>query len=402
MRELLSICLAVIMISAATSGSAQGLSSMEQDVVRLVDEVSKSIVSVAAISGNVPSSGRSPFTSAQTAKSVGCGVIFDKEGLILTTASVVGYTEHVEVVTHDGHKLRAAVVGIDPESDIAVVKVDRTDLKPAPFGSGGGIRPGSMIFVLGNAFGSLPSVSMGVVSNVTGPVVDARGDAVLRLSVPINPGDIGGPVVSSGGEVIGIVIGRLTFRSGYRSIRMGEGAAFGFAGGALQTSNMTVALPTARVIDVARDIVRTGGTERGFLGVQVVDVSDEIRESMGTPDLRGVRVTHVVGGSPAESIGLRVGDIITALGPRSVETVEFLRDAISGFGPGDLVDISYLRGERSSSDVVRVTRRMPEFVREASLAEEQLKPDELRARINSLRFEIERLNQQLKELEQEE
>jgi S1-C subfamily serine protease len=264
MRELACILVIVAVAGAAMDGTAQGIDALERDVTRLVEGVSESIVSVAAISG------------PHAARSVGCGIVFDEEGLILTTTSVVGHARQVEIGTRDGTKIEGMVVGSDAMSDLAVIRAEGLKLKPAKLGDADALLPGSLIFVIGNAFGSLPSVSMGVVSTPAGRSGDELGDSMLRLSVAINPGDIGGPVVNTKGEVIGIVVGRLTFQSRYQSVRIQERGSFKIAG-TPQVSSMTVAMPAQRAVAMTGDIIKTGMREPGFLGVQVLDLSEEMK-----------------------------------------------------------------------------------------------------------------------------
>ncbi|MFH1314677.1 MAG: S1C family serine protease [Candidatus Eisenbacteria bacterium] len=385
MRELACILVVVAVAGAAVDGRAQGIDVLERDVVRLVDGVSESIVSVAAISG------------PHAARSVGCGIVFDEAGLILTTASVVGRALQVEVGTRGGKKIEGMVVGSDAMSDLAIIRVDGLNLKPAKLGESENLLPGSLVFVLGNAFGSLPSVSMGVVSTPPGRVDNEVGESMLRLSVAINPGDIGGPVVNSRGEVIGIVIGRLTFQSRYQAVSIQERGSFKIAG-TPQVSSMTVAMPAQRAVAMAGDIMKTGMREPGFLGVQVLDLSRDMKGELGRHDT-GVVVTHVVTASPAESIGIVVGDVITMFGARAVESVGFLRDAVRAARPGDITEITFVRGSKTLSDGVRISRMVPEYVREASLGVQGVGPEEVQARIEDLKAEIEILRTQLKNME---
>ncbi len=396
MNKILCVVAMTAVIGFASGGAAQGIGDMERDIVNLVEHVSESVVSVAAVASYVQASKRSSLPS-MPAKSVGCGIVFDKNGLILTTASIVGYAKQVEIGTGDGATYRGKVVGTDPARDIAIIKVDGADLKPAEFADETHIRPGSLVFILGNAFGSLPSVSMGFLSGGQGGG-EGQADPMLRLSVPINPGEIGGPVVNGKGEVIGIVIGRLTFQSRYRSVWVREGSAFGFTGG-LQPSNMSVAMPSGRALSIAGEIVKTGGKQQGYLGVQVLDLSEEQRVKLGQPGIHGVVVLDVVKGSPAESVGIKPGDIITAFGRDDVVSVSYLHDAVIGKIPGELVNITYLRGSRKLSEGVRLGRHMPDYVRQATFADDRFRPEEIRSRIKSLKTEIEELNKQLEDLE---
>jgi S1-C subfamily serine protease len=385
MRELACILVIVAVAGAAMDGTAQGIDALERDVTRLVEGVSESIVSVAAISG------------PHAARSVGCGIVFDEEGLILTTTSVVGHARQVEIGTRDGTKIEGMVVGSDAMSDLAVIRAEGLKLKPAKLGDADALLPGSLIFVIGNAFGSLPSVSMGVVSTPAGRSGDELGDSMLRLSVAINPGDIGGPVVNTKGEVIGIVVGRLTFQSRYQSVRIQERGSFKIAG-TPQVSSMTVAMPAQRAVAMTGDIIKTGMREPGFLGVQVLDLSEEMKGKLGRQD-DGVVVTHVVTASPAESIGIAPGDVITMFGAHAVESVGVLRDAVRAARPGEITEVKFVRGSKTLSDGVRLSRMVPEYVREASLRPQSVGPEEVRARIEDLKVEIEILRTQLKDIE---
>jgi serine protease Do len=382
----------------AGPGLAQDMLTLERQMTGVVEEVSQSIVSVSAISGAPESAGGVVSGPRAVARSVGCGVVFDRAGLIVTTASVVGYARYADIVTTAGTQYKGTVVGIDPVSDIAVVKVDTSDLKPAKFAEKANLRPGSLILILGNAFGALPSVSMGVLSNVTGSMAREGDDAMLRLAVPINPGDIGGPVVNTAGEVVGIVIGRLTFQPQTHTMQVGDRTLFGFSGN-LQPSNMSIAIPADRAMSVAGDIMEKGTTKKGFLGVQVMNLSDQIQRELGKKSLAGVMVTSVVPGSPAESVGIMPGDVITSFGSRTIESVTSLGDAVGAAAPGEVVGIGYLRDGKAVSDGVRIGWFVPEYVRQAAFVESSLEPDQIRSRIDELKAEMDQLEQQLKEIE---
>ncbi|MGD8629058.1 MAG: S1C family serine protease, partial [bacterium] len=217
----LAIGLAVLMASAA-DGSARGIKDLEQEMIGLVDGVSESIVSVTAHSGQVKVADETGNADLQAqARSVGCGVVYDEGGMILTSATVIGYATSVDISTSDGSHYTGTVVGVDPASDLAVVRADTDELKPARFAAEARLLPGSVILVLGNAFGSLPSVSLGMVSNIASGGQEEGTGSMFGLSVAINPGDIGGAVVNTDGEVIGLVIGRLTFQSPPQAVRVG-------------------------------------------------------------------------------------------------------------------------------------------------------------------------------------
>lgn len=385
--------LALIPISAALIGLvgacafAQTMESLEAEMTAMIDRVSESIVSVNAVAD---------VGGKLVSRSVGCGVVFDRDGLVLTTTSVVGHAKQVEVMSASGAKHRGRVVGIDPASDIAVVKVENVRLAPAAFSERRTLRPGSWIFVLGNAFGSLPSVSMGVVSGLSSPLRDDMGEEMLRISVALNPGDTGAPVVDARGEVVGIAVGRISFNPWSASGYVPEGGPQGM--GFLQPSGMSVAVPAERALAIAKDIARTGGKERGFLGVRVVELSDDMRSHVGDPTLDGVVVTEVVASSPADSVGIAPGDVITGFAARQIKSVSSLLETVGVTKPGDVVTITYVRNSKRLTSDIRVSPFLSEYLHRqpASL---RTSPEDVDVRIDNIKSEIERLKADLKNLE---
>jgi serine protease Do len=392
----LAIGLTVLLASFA-DGSARSLKDLEEEMIGLVEGVSESIVSVTALSGQPQVSGDKKRVNLQAAtRSVGCGVVFDEGGLILTTASVVGYATTVEVSTSDGAHYAGSVVGVDPASDLAVIRADTDQLKPARFDDQARLLPGSVILVLGNAFGSLPSVSLGMVSNIASVGQEEGTGSMFGLSVAINPGDIGGPVVNTDGEVIGLVIGRLTFQSQPQAVRLGGRMLMG---GAMQHSNMSIALPAARALGIAAEILEKGSNRRGFLGVTVVNITRDMKAELDQPEISGVVVMDVVPGSPAESIGIVPGDVITGFASHGVANTSDLGEAVRATKPGDIVNISFTREGGAVSDGVRVGWMVPEYVRQASYRRVSLRPEQVRARIDNLKEEVQVLEAQLEKIE---
>lgn len=388
MKPGLALLAAVALVGWASSLWAQNIEALERETTTMIDRASESLV---AISATADRDGR------PAARSVGCGVVFDRGGLVLTTASVVGYARSVELTTKGGVRYSGEVVGTDPAADIAVVRAKDADLKPAAPPAGRALRPGSWIFVLGNAFGSLPSVSMGVVSGLTSAVRDDIGGEMLRLSVAINPGDTGAPVVNARGEVVGIAVGRISFSPWAYSGYLQEGHSFGFSG--LQPSSMSVAIPYERAIARAREIVATGGKERGFLGVRVVELSDDLRSQLGDPVLEGLVVTEVLPSSPAESVGLAPGDVLTSFGSKRLDTPAALMEAVGATRPGDVVQVQFVRDSRQMTQGVRVSPFLSEYLR-GGTARASVRTDDVGARIDYIKAEIERLKANLKELEE--
>lgn len=385
-RALISSFLVAVVAFACAAAYAQTVESLEREITSMVARLSKSLVAVSAVAER----GGRPVS-----RSVGCGVVFDRDGRILTTASVVGYSKQVDVVTDDGTSYKGAVVGTDPASDLAVIKIDGAGLRPVTFSRERTLKPGSWIFVLGNAFGSLPSVSMGVVSGLASPVKDDTGQDLLRISIPINPGDTGGPVVNARGDVVGIAVGRISFNP--MSLPAYAPGTLPLGVGIPQASNMSVAVPAERALEIANEIVRTGGRQRGFLGVRVVELTDDMRSHMADRTIKGVVVTDVVPASPAESVGIAPGDVITGLGPGRVQSVRSLLETVGETKPGDVLQISYFRDSRLITSRVRVTPFRAEYLHQQAAA--KTNPEDVEARIQNIRSEIQRLEADLKQLE---
>jgi|GEM_PF-1995943 len=394
-RPIPVICLAAVLLSAVilpgTAAGASRMESLDSEITSMVDRISESIVSIAAVSGGTGGPGGGAFVS----RSVGTGVVFDEGGLVLTTASVVGYASQVEVRTSTGLQLVGEVVGIDPATDLAVVRVEDLRARPAPISKKKNILPGSLVFVIGNSYGKLPSVTMGVISNAPSPLGEDGGEEMLRMSVPVNPGNTGAPILSAGGEVIGLLVGRLSMQPMSYTMRIREGGVHDFAQ-VVQPSNMSVGLPAYRLRAIAEEIVEEGGKRPGYLGVRVVEADiagDE--EGGGVETIEGVVVTSVVPGSPAESIGLEAGDIIWRFGSETVLTSASLRDRVSSSAPGSLVNITFKRGSRQIDENVRIASRSPEQLRQAQF---MVQPEEIDIRIEMIQREIDRMEKELKRL----
>lgn len=390
-------CLAAMLISAlvlpGTGTAASRMESLDSEITSMVDRISESIVSIAAISKGTGG----PATGAFVSRSVGTGVVFDEDGLVLTTASVVGYASQVEVGTSSGLNLVGEVVGIDPATDLAVIRVENLRARPAPISDRKNILPGSLVFVIGNSYGKLPSVAMGVISSAPSPLGEDGGEEMLRMSVPVNPGNTGSPILSAGGEVIGLLVGRLSMQPMSYTMRIREGGVHDFAQ-VVQPSNMSVGLPAYRLRAIAEEIVEEGGKRPGYLGVRVVEAEPAGDEEGGDIEaIEGVVVTSVVAGSPAESIGLEAGDIIWKFGSDTLLTSAALREMVSSSPPGSLVNITFRRGDQHINENVRITSRSPEQLRQV---QHMVKPEEIDIRIQMIQHEIERMEKELKRLKE--
>jgi len=367
--------------------SAAGLRTSFADVI---EPAMDAVVSIAAESSPKASSRREqqlpfpwPFGEApegpqQEQESFGSGVIIRSDGVILTNNHVVEGADRLTVRLHDNRELKARVLGTDPQTDIAVIKVDAKDLATVPMGSSGDLRVGDLVFAIGSPFALAQSVTMGIVS--------ARGRSELNLiregyedfiqtDAPINPGNSGGALLDSRGELIGINTAILT-----NGMRGGGNQGVGFA------------VPVDLARKVMDQIVADGRVVRSQLGVRIQPVSAALAKSYGLDKPVGALVNAVEPGSPAAAAGLREEDLIVEVDGRPVENDRSLRLDISNRRPGSQIEMAVLRAEdgRTSKRNIEATlreiqRQSDDEDREAPRAEHEADGPAIRDDDNALR-----------------
>jgi serine protease Do len=279
-------------------------------------------------------------------RGLGTGVIVSKDGRVLTNAHVVRGADELTVTLWNKKNYKAKVIGVDDKTDVAVIKIDAKDLVPAELGDSHSVRVGEWVLAIGNPFGLTETVTSGIIS--------AKGRANMGISdyedfiqtdAAINPGNSGGPLVNLKGEVIGINTAILSESGGSMGI--------GFA------------IPIDMARSVMNSLVKYGKVERGYLGVNIQDLTEELAKSFGYEGTKGVLVADVTPDSPAGKAGLKAGDIITRLNGKPMDDMNQLRNAVAEMAPGTKVNVEVFRngkdkaielalGDRESD--VRVTR----------------------------------------------
>jgi Do/DeqQ family serine protease len=256
---------------------------------------------------------------------LGSGVILSADGLILTNRHVVKEAESIRVVLADGRRIAVTVLGLDGETDLAVLKADATDLPTAPIGDPKALRVGDLALAIGNPYGMGQTVTQGIVS-ATGRV--GLGitsiENFIQTDAAINPGNSGGALINTRGELIGINTAIYS--------ESGISGGIGFA------------IPSDLALKVARTIAAQGRVKRGWIGMKGRSVTPELAESFGLRAPRGVLVSSTLRDSPAEHAGLRPGDVVTRVGEREVATEQELLDAIAGTGPNRPLSLEVWRG----------------------------------------------------------
>ncbi len=348
LRITTALCLIALTVSTASTW-AQGASHAATDsstssmpsLAPIVKRVSPAVVNVATRGTVTEQQQRNPLLEDPFFKrffdmpeqgprhrpfqSAGSGVVVDaKQGLILTNAHVVENASEITVTTLDGHDYKATVIGADAPSDIAVIKVKDAKLTEAPLGDSSKAEVGDYVLAIGNPFGLQHTVTFGIVSALGRSGINPDGyEDFIQTDASINPGNSGGALVNLRGEVIGINSAILS--------RSGGNIGIGFA------------IPSNMAQTVMDQLVKYGEVKRGVLGVNIVTVTPDVADNLGSKDLQGALVSQVVNGSAAEKAGIKAGDVITAINGGMVKSSAELRNRIGLMRVGENVDITLLR-----------------------------------------------------------
>lgn len=256
---------------------------------------------------------------------LGSGVIVTSDGYVLTNHHVVREADEVTVTLADEREFRATIVGGDPKTDLAVLKIDAKNLTAARLGNSDDMKVGQWVIAIGCPFGLEQTVTAGIISargRVVG-IIEGGYEDFLQTDAAINPGNSGGPLVNLKGEVIGINAAIESRTGGFMGI--------GFA------------IPTNLARSVMDALIKHGKVTRGWLGAAIQPLNDGLAESFGFQGKRGILIGSVLPKGPAEKAGLREGDIVTELNGRPVETVSQLRNGIAALPPHSKADLLVYR-----------------------------------------------------------
>lgn len=262
---------------------------------------------------------------------LGSGVVVSKEGHILTNNHVVEGADEI-MVTQDSprRELKAKVIGTDPSTDLAVLKVEAADLSPITFGDDASMRVGDVVLAVGNPFGVGQAVTMGIISALgRGNIGIVDYENFIQTDASINPGNSGGALVDTEGRLVGINTAILS--------RTGGNQGVGFA------------VPASLVQGVLKSIVEKGKVTRGYLGVMIQPLTPELAENFDTKTTSGALVSDVKSGSPADKAGLKIGDVITEVNGKPVPDARQLRLTIGQTAPGTKADLKVMRGGKDQS-----------------------------------------------------
>jgi serine protease Do len=260
-------------------------------------------------------------------QSLGSGVIVSPDGYIITNNHVVSNAERIKVTLYDKRVFKGKVIGADPKTDIAVVKISSEDLPTIPWGDSDELQVGEFVLAIGNPFGLSHTVTMGIISAVGRANVGiADYEDFIQTDAAINPGNSGGPLVDTEGNLIGINTAIFSKSGGYQGI--------GFA------------VPSNMARRIMEQLIEEGRVIRGWLGVSIQELTPELSKKFGHKTLKGALVGETLKGSPAEKSGIRRGDIILQYGGKEVTSPAALKNMVAQSKPGTKVPITILRNKK--------------------------------------------------------
>ena len=271
-------------------------------------------------------------------RGMGSGSIIDAEGYILTNHHVVGLADRIIVVMYDGEEKDAKIVGTDPESDIAVIKIDGVGLPVLPMGDSETILVGEDVIAVGNPFGLIQTVTYGIVSAKGRSNVGINEyENFIQTDAAINPGNSGGPLVNLRGEIVGVNSAIFSQSGGYQGI--------GFA------------VPINMASKIMKDLIDKGSVSRGWLGVGIQDVSQDLVKAFKLKNTKGCLITAVMENTPAQRGGMLKGDVVVRINDKLIQNSNHLRNEIANAGAFTEIDLELIREGKSVKIKLKLDER---------------------------------------------
>lgn len=277
---------------------------------------------------------------AERLSSLGSGVIVSAQGYILTNNHVVESADDIEVALADGRKVNAKVVGTDPETDLAVIKVDLQDLPAITFGHADQASVGDVVLAIGNPFGVGQTVTMGIISALgRNNLTENAFENFIQTDAAVNPGNSGGALVDVNGNLLGI-----------------NTAIYSQTGGSV---GIGFAIPVSTVKLVMESIINNGHVVRGWIGVEPQDITPELADSFGLKQKSGTIIAGVIRGGPADKAGMKPGDILIAIEGNAVNNTTQMLNLVAQLKPGNKAKITVLRDAKEPTLEVLIGKRPP-------------------------------------------
>jgi serine protease Do len=266
--------------------------------------------------------------------SLGSGFIVSKDGYIVTNNHVIQDADKIKVILHDNKEYDANIIGTDPMTDLALIKIDTKNLIPLKFGSSEKAEIGSWVVAIGNPFGLEQTVTAGIISAKGRTIGAGPYDDFIQTDASINPGNSGGPLLNLHGEVIGI---------NTAIIKSGQGIGF--------------AIPSDLATGIISQLTEQQTVSRGWMGVGIQEVTEQLAQYYGLKDVKGVYVTKVFDGEPAQKAGIQAGDVISHINNKAVNSQRELVMTIGGIAAGKTVDVTLVREGKKNTVKVQLGER---------------------------------------------
>ena len=278
---------------------------------------------------------------SQRRAGLGSGVVVSADGYILTNNHVIEGADEIEIASNDGRKFKARSLGADPESDLAVLRIEGTaKLSPVVFGDSDHLRVGDVVLAIGNPFGVGQTVTSGIVSALGRSHLGINTfENFIQTDAAINPGNSGGALVDVRGRLVGI-----------------NTAIYSQSGGSM---GIGFAIPASLARSVMEQIVANGSVTRGWIGIEVQEISQELADSFGLKSTEGTLIAGVMRGSPAHEAGIRPGDVLLTIGGKPVRDAQEMLATIASLPPGQRAKLAIRRGQADYAVDVTVGKRPP-------------------------------------------
>ncbi|MEM9847218.1 MAG: trypsin-like peptidase domain-containing protein [Bacteroidota bacterium] len=302
-------------LTASVNQAPTRYNSIPKDFVGVSKVVTKSVVNITVFRG-------------EYRISAGSGIIISADGYIVTNNHVIEGSTSQTVTLFDKREMEAVIIGTDPSTDLALLKVDAQYLQPLRLGNSDQLQIGEWVLAVGNPFNLASTVTAGIVSAKARNIQILRDqeysiESFIQTDAVVNPGNSGGALVNANGELVGVNAAIMSESGGY------EGFSF--------------AIPSNLVFKVAGDLKQYGQVQRAVLGVTIGDINNSLARDLKLDKVEGVLVQRVRPNTTASEAGIRAGDVITGVNGYSVKTMPELQEQIARFRPGDIISLDYIR-----------------------------------------------------------
>ncbi len=295
------------------------------------DAVSKAIPSVVRI--YTTTTGNASEVANGQDKGSGSGVIIDEKGYIVTNQHVIEGATQIQIVLNDDRDASAKLVGVDPDNDLAVLKIDLDNLQPITFGREEELRVGDVVLAIGNPFDVGQSVSMGIVSALHRTQMGANTfENFIQTDAAINPGNSGGALINSNGYLVGI-----------NEFIVNGSSGLGVGGESGGNAGVGFAVPVSTLQQVALELIKTGKVSRGYIGITSQNITPQMAKAFNLPNADGVIVASIANGGPAAQAGVQVGDILVQINGERVTDVTSMINEVAKLKPGSSAKITIQR-----------------------------------------------------------